>query len=206
MKLEHIKEFLLFNCCEGLQSDIIVKKLKMNNLDKIILTDLNINNISGLLGLLSSLNSIGRMKAIHLYGPEGLAQYLDLGKKYSHTNFKYILYVHVLKSGLIIDHKKYRMYTFMEKNRFNFFMIESEQSGKFMIRQAEENYLLPSPLYSYLKKGYTFILPDGLSIEGLQFTKLNYEGYRFIFIVNKFYYKKFIRNSMQSMILLHKTC
>ena len=101
----------MFNCCEGFQSYIFFKHIKMNNLSKIIITDLHINNIAGLLGLLSSLNSIGRIKELHIYGPEGLSAYLELGKKYSHTNFGYTVYIHILSHGLIINYSKYRIYT-----------------------------------------------------------------------------------------------
>ena len=68
MKLFVFKDVWIFNCTEGCQSNIATQGFKINNLSKIILMDLHINNISGLLGLLASLNLIGRTKSLHIYG------------------------------------------------------------------------------------------------------------------------------------------
>nr|QCI08719.1 ribonuclease Z [Sphondylothamnion multifidum] len=203
-RLNHYKDILLFNCSESLQSYIISKQIRMNNVAKIIITDLHIRNISGLLGLLSSLNSIGRIKDLHIYGPRGLSSYLDLGKKYSHTNFKYILYIHTLSNGLIIKHEKYRIYTFINNYSFDFLIIASELAGTFIIQKANNHYLYPGPLYSKLKKGSTFILPDGLILNGSNFTISNSEGIKFNFIFNSYYSRKSIQNNIKSMILLYQ--
>nr|QCI08524.1 ribonuclease Z [Spermothamnion repens] len=204
LKLSHSRDIILFNCSESLQSYFIFRQIKMNNISKIIITDLHINNISGLFGLLSSLNSIGRIKDLHIYGPKGLDAYIDLGKKYSHTNFKYLLYIHTLKNGLVINHFKYRIYALVNINRFDFVIIISEVPGKFRIQKASNQYLFPGPLYRNLKKGSTFILPDGLVLEGYKFTLVNHMGSKFTFVLNNYYSRKYLEKTIQSMILLYE--
>ncbi len=44
--------------------------------------------------LLSSLSLNTSIKKIDLYGPNGLVNYLFLGRKYSQTNFRYTLSIH----------------------------------------------------------------------------------------------------------------
>ena len=117
------KDIWVFNCYEGCQYFIINNQFKINNISKIILTDLHINNMSGLLGLLSSLNLIGRRKCLHIYGPKDLLYYLDLGKKYSHTNFNYIIYIHILTTGLIINYSQYRLYAFENYCQYEFIKL-----------------------------------------------------------------------------------
>nr|QCI04227.1 ribonuclease Z [Anotrichium furcellatum] len=203
LKLSHLKDLVLFNCCEGLQCYVIQKKLKINHISRIILTDLSINNTAGLLGLLSSLNSIGRVKDLHIYGPLGLEKYLDFGKKYSHTNFGYVLYIHILTDGLSINHGKYRIYSLTNNSSYEFFILCREQAGKFRMKRTSNNYVKPSPLYSSLKIGKNFLLPDGLALDGHKFTYTSFKGQNCLFILNKFYDKTFTRNVIQDIIILN---
>nr|ARW60121.1 ribonuclease Z [Laurencieae sp.] len=202
MKLSLFKDIWLFNCSEGCQFNVISQGFKINNLSKIILTNLHINNISGLLGLLSSLNLIGRTKSLHLYGPVDLKYYLDLGKKYSRTNFSYVVYFHVLKTGLVINHYGCRMYAFFNKFYFEFIIVQSELYGTFFLTKARNNHLVPGPLYGKLKKGSSFILPDGFVLNGVKLTSENSLGSHFGLLVNNFYRRKFIENAVNSRILL----
>lgn len=195
------KDIWMFNCYEGCQYIVNNNKFKINNISKIIITDLHINNISGLLGLLSSLNLIGRTKSLHIYGPKDLAFYLDLGKKYSHTNFNYVIYIHILTTGLIINYYHYRLYAFKNRNRYEFIMIQLESYGTFILNKAKTHYLIPGPIYGQLKKGVNFILPDGLILDGKQFTLFNLFGDQVSFLLNRYCRRINIENHIVSSIL-----
>nr|YP_009295203.1 hypothetical protein BI108_pgp192 [Dasya binghamiae]AOH77215.1 hypothetical protein [Dasya binghamiae] len=196
------KDIWIFNCYEGCQYLITNNKFKINNISKIIITDLHINNMSGLLGLLSSLNLIGRIKSLHIYGPKDLAYYLDLGKKYSHTNFNYIIYIHILTTGLIINNFQYRVYTFVNNYQYEFMIMQSEQYGTFILHKAQKNHLMPGPLYGKLKKGLNFVLPDGIILNGSNFTLCNIFGNQIYFILDRYYRRINIENNIISSIIL----
>nr|WMP11752.1 Ribonuclease Z [Laurencia australis]WMP11963.1 Ribonuclease Z [Laurencia australis] len=202
MKLSSFKDIWVLNCTEGCQFNIVTQGFKINNLSKIILTSLHINNISGLLGLLSSLNLIGRTKSLHVYGPIDLRYYLDLGKKYSHTNFNYAIYLHILKTGLIINHYGCRIYAFYSKCGFEFIMIRPEQYGTFFLDKARCNYLAPGPSYGKLKKGVSFLLPDGFTLDGVSLTSQNTMGSKLSCLANSFYCRKSIENVSSGNVLL----
>nr|ARW68626.1 ribonuclease Z [Palisada sp.] len=194
IKLSSFKEIWILNCAEGCQFNIINQGSKINNLSKIILTNLHISNISGLLGLLSSLNLIGRTKSLHLYGPTGLKYYLDCGKKYSRTNFNYVIYLHVLKTGLIVNHYGCRIYAFYSKSCSEFIFVKSEQYGTFFLDKARSNYLAPGPLYGKLKKGMSFLLPDGSIFDGIKLTSQNIVGSHLNCLTDNFYRRKVVEN------------
>nr|YP_009392604.1 ribonuclease Z [Bostrychia tenella]ARW61166.1 ribonuclease Z [Bostrychia tenella] len=202
IKLERLKEIWLFNCIEGCQFDILNKSFKINNLSKIIITNLHINNISGLLGLLSSLNLMGRVKSLHIYGPVNLKYYLDLGKKYSHTNFSYTVYLHVLTTGLVISSYSCRVYAFLHKNQYEFIVSQSEQYGTFCLNKALSNYLVPGPLYGKLKKCSSFLFPDGVALDGDRLTSANAVGQQFSFFISCYYKRKLLENASFSRTLL----
>nr|QCI04565.1 ribonuclease Z [Apoglossum ruscifolium] len=197
------KDIWLFNCCEGCQYILNNNNCKINNISKIIITDMHINNISGLMGLLSSLNLIGRIKSLHIYAPKDLVDYLNLCKKYSHTNFSYIVYIHILKTGLVINSDQYRLYSFVNDFQYEFIIMELEQYGKFILSKARENYLIPGPLYGKLKRGVDFILPDGFSLNGNDFTVINLFGSQLSFLLNKYYKRRNIESSMKSNIIFY---
>lgn len=202
IKLSSFRDIWIFNCIEGCQFHIVTQGFKINHLSKIILTSLHINNISGLLGLLSSLNLIGRTKSLHLYGPVNLRYYLDLGKKYSRTNFNYVIYLHILKTGLIINHCGCRIYAFYSKLGFQFTIIKSEQYGTFFLHKARCNYLAPGPLYGKLKKGMSFLLPDGFILDGVKLTSQNIIGSHLSCLTNSFYCRRSIENVSNGNVLL----
>nr|YP_009397971.1 ribonuclease Z [Gredgaria maugeana]ARW67157.1 ribonuclease Z [Gredgaria maugeana] len=202
IKLSTIKDIWLFNCIEGSQFNFLNQSFKINNISKIILPNLHISSISGLLGLLSTLNLIGRTKSLHIYAPIDLKYYLDLGKKYSKTNFSYILYIHVLKTGLIINQYRCRIYALSYNRCYEFFIIESQQSGTFYLNKAKSNYLLPGPLYGKLKKGFSFLSPDGSILNGLNFTASNCVGYQISCLFSFFYNRKVFESMHNARLIL----
>lgn len=189
IKIPSIKDTWLFNCTEGSQFDFLNKGLKISNLSKIIIPNLHVLSISGMLGLLSTLNVIGRTKSLHIYAPSDLKYYLDLGKKYSQTNFSYIVYIHVLRTGLIINQYGYRVYAFNSRGCYEFFIIQSELHGKFFLEHAKRSYLLPGPLYGKLKKGHIFVLPEGSILRGDNFTLHSVLGSQICCTTSPFYRK-----------------
>lgn len=202
IKLLAFKDIWIFNCAEGCQSNLISQGFKINNLSKIIVGDLHINNIAGLLGLLSSLNLIGRTKSLHIYGPRSLKYYLDLGKKYSCTNFSYIVYFHVIKTGVILSYHSSRVYALPMGSYYQFIVVHAEQHGTFCLNKARSNYLTPGPLYGKLKKGYSFILPDGFALNGFKLTSSNYLGNNLCFLNSNFYKRVLIESTYHSRVLL----
>lgn len=202
VKLAAFKNIWIFNSIEGCQSNMLDQNFKISNVSKIIIADLHINSISGLLGLLSSLNSIGRVKSLHIYGPINLKYYLDFGKKYSHTNFNYVVYLHVLKTGLIINHDCCRIYSFFYQSRYEFVIVKSEKYGTFYLNKAKKNYLIPGPLYGKLKRGCSFLLPDGFILNGSQLTSKTLLGQQISFFVSSYYKRKLFENSDLARIVL----
>nr|YP_010851542.1 Ribonuclease Z [Echinothamnion hystrix]WGH14554.1 Ribonuclease Z [Echinothamnion hystrix] len=202
IKLPAIKDTWLFNCIEGSQFNFLNQGFKINNVSKIIVPNLHVSSISGLLGLLSTLNLIGRTKSLHIYAPTELKYYLDLGKKYSKTNFSYILYIHILKTGLIINQDGCRIYALNFHNCYQFFIIQSQRYGTFYLDKARSNYLLPGPLYGKLKKGFSFLFPDGFILNGSHFTSSNILGYQISCLLSSFYTRKDFESMYNARLIL----
>lgn len=203
VQLIGLKDLYLFNCCEGCQYFFANHRYKINNISKIILTNMQVNNLSGLIGLLSSLNLIGRIKSLHIYGPKDLVYYLKLNKKYSHTNFNYLIYIHILTTGLIINNYKHRIYAFINNYKYNFLIIENEKVGTFLLNKAKKNGLVPNSLYSKLKIGLNFKLPDGYLLDGNNFTLTNLSGSQISFLWDIYFRRVNIEIVLRSRFILY---
>lgn len=202
IKLPSFKDLWLFQCSEGTQFNLLNQRFKINHLSKIVVPNLHISSISGLLGLLSTLNLMGRTKSLHVYAPPGLKYYLDFGKKYSKTNFNYILYIHILNTGLIINHCKCRIYAAKVCGNYNIIIAQSEYYGTFDLSKARCNYLAPGPLYGKLKQGGSFLFPDGYILEGDNFTSSSFLGFQVSYLFSSFYKKYLIQTTKKSRIIL----
>nr|YP_009541639.1 hypothetical protein [Synarthrophyton chejuense]AYR05648.1 hypothetical protein [Synarthrophyton chejuense] len=185
LKIGQLGQIWLFNCTEGCQYILARKKIKISQISKIIITDLRVQNISGLLGLLSSLSLNSSIKNIDLYGPEGLSNYLFLGRKYSQTNFRYIVSIYSIQTGIIVQNKFFQIYAFnMLKyfSLFNYSILMPERPGPLDILKVRSYKIPLGPLYGNLKLGKDFILPDGVVIFGNNFVNSYYLGNKLTFL------------------------
>lgn len=187
IKLKYVGCIWLFNCCEGCQHVMAKNKIKISQIVKIIITDLTVNNISGLFGLLSSLSLHTQIHELHVYGPRGLDAYLLLGRKYSQTNFRYRLSVHIISIGLIFQEDLFSLYASIDiydSSCFDYSIVISEIPGRFNLSKAA-NYKIPlGPLYGQLKINHDFVMPDGYILYGTSFTQNYNLGPRVNFALN----------------------
>jgi len=204
IRLICIREIWLINPADGCQHSMNSQGVKINQITKVLITNLHIDSISGLLGVLSSLNLSGRIKPLHIYAPVGLEEYLDLGKKYSHTNFCYMLYIHPLNKGLMIDYAYYRLYISIRNNFFEFFLLTREKYGKFLLDRAIRFSIISGPLYGKLKKNLNFILPDGFVLNGYNFTQESYTGLKICLILKKYHLRQYFENSINSDVIIQQ--
>jgi ribonuclease Z len=183
IKFSQSGDVWLFNCIEGCQHILLIKKIKISQIKKIIITDNSINNISGILGLLSSISLNTRTQRIDILGPVGLKYYLFGGRKYSQTNFRYKLYLYELSKKSIFNQFYFNLSVLYNTNTDNLkrdVILSSESSGSLDSVKAL-NYSIPfGPYYGYLKLGKKFILPDGFIFCNQDFVSGYLLGYKFI--------------------------
>ncbi len=193
IKVPLFKDTWLLNCTEGVQFNFLNQGLKINNLSKIIIPDLHVLSLSGLMGLLSTLNLTGRNKPLDIYAPAGLKNYLNFCKRYSRTNFSYAIYVYILSNGMTIDQRSYRFYALKYNKFYEFLIVRSEIYSTFDLKKAQSNNLRPGPMYGKLKKGFTFLTPDGFIIDGYYLTACNKLGPQISCLYSYFYRKNFFK-------------
>lgn len=193
----------LYNCPEGSQH-VLNKLIKYSQVSSIIITDLSINNIAGMFGLLSTFSLNSRERVFTIYGPPGLLQYIQFIRKYSHTTFRYVLKLCIVKSVYICLNASVYLFSYLvSQQELTVIIIECEVIGRFKISKARSFQLLAGPLYKKLKKHYKFVLPDGSIILGKYFTDHYYLGTKILCLFHTNSYRNFIESqwNLSSMII-----
>lgn len=191
----------LFNCPEGSQHLLMKQKIRIHQINNIVLTNLSLENLAGLMGLLSSLSLNSRIYQINIYGPPGISNYLQFARKYSQTMFKYKLEVHVLSYGYIAYSLPNLIYAYsidLKSNQIEYIILEKEKIGRFLLTKAKAFNLIAGPLYGYLKLQNRFITPDGYIIAGKFFTSNRSLGLKITYLEHKHGYRPSIEATMSS--------
>nr|YP_010726661.1 hypothetical protein P8482_pgp058 [Hypnea edeniana]WCH54647.1 ribonuclease Z [Hypnea edeniana]WDY85136.1 hypothetical protein [Hypnea edeniana] len=204
LNFQYSKDIWILNCSQGCQHLMERRNLRINQISNIILTENHIDNISGLLGLLSSLSLINRKKRINIYVSKGIEKYIILGKRYAKTNFRYCIYMYILKTGLIVKNQDYQIYTFNNKLNFEFLLTEKNKFGKFKLYKAQKFRFPVGPIYGKLKNGCSFLLPDGIIIDGHKFTKLHKSGTKKSILSNKYHNRNNVEINHKSKIIEYR--
>nr|YP_009296467.1 hypothetical protein Thor_110 [Thorea hispida]AOM65402.1 hypothetical protein Thor_110 [Thorea hispida]UNJ79213.1 hypothetical protein [Thorea hispida] len=182
----------LYNCPEGSQH-LLNKLIKHSQVSTIIITNLSINNIAGFFGLLSTFSLNSREQGLTIYGPPGVLQYIQFIRKYSHTTFRYVLSVYIVKSSSIYLNVSMYLFSYLiNQQELNIVIVEREMIGRFKIAKARGFQLLQGPLYKRLKKHYKFILPDGSIVFGKYFTDHYYTGIKLLCLFHLHSYRSCI--------------
>jgi ribonuclease Z len=89
-------EWILFDCGESTQIQLMKAGLSLSRLSGIFITHLHGDHFNGLPGLLSSIGLDGRTDALPVVGPPGIRPYLDLLRR-----------LHVLGTGYWLDVREF---------------------------------------------------------------------------------------------------
>ncbi len=86
---------ILIDCGEGTQMQLLRFELKLGKIDHVCISHLHGDHYFGLPGLLTAWHLTGRIKPLHIYGPQGLEEILNLIFSHSGGPLNYSLVFHV---------------------------------------------------------------------------------------------------------------
>lgn len=167
--------YILIDCGEGAQLSLRRKGIKFQRIEHILISHLHGDHYFGLVGLLSTMNLLGRVKPVDIYGPEGLESVIRLQLELGHSNFGYEVNVHELKEGevetLFADKfVEIRTFPLMHKiPTHGFRIIEKEKPRKLDDEKAREDGVLIQ-YYHRLKLGEDVETDDGRVFKSIDYT------------------------------------
>jgi ribonuclease Z len=162
----------LFDCGEATQHQIQDSPVKLSKLSHIWITHLHGDHIYGLPGVLGSRSFQGAETPLTVYGPPGLADFIEVTLKTSQTFLRYPLKVKEIADGNRFTEGPFSILVKKLDHgipSFGFRLAEKEQPGRLDAKRLKELGITPGPIYKELKQGKTVCLPDGRRIDGNEF-------------------------------------
>lgn len=106
--LQRGNEQLMFDCGEGVQRQMMVAKLSLHKKLGIYITHLHGDHLLGLPGLLQTMALMDRRKPVEVYGPAGLAYFLNCLKEALQFQLTFDVNIHeITDSSLVCDNVEY---------------------------------------------------------------------------------------------------
>ena len=97
----------LFDCGEATQHQILKTALKPRKIEKIFITHLHGDHIFGLPGLLGSRSFQGGTEKLTIYGPKGIADFVNTSLKVSTTHLQYPFEIIEIEEGMIYEDEQF---------------------------------------------------------------------------------------------------
>jgi len=160
-------EVFLFDCGEGTQLQYHRAALKPGRLTRIFISHLHGDHLFGLIGLLTTLQMIGRTRPLHVYGPRGLAAYVDFLRKLSGLQFNFDLPIREFGEGfegVLCDERDFLVEAKPLEHRvftLGFRFAEKPKPGKFDVAKADALGVPFGKERGMLQRGEAITLVDG---------------------------------------------
>ena len=173
--LEIRNRFFLIDCGEGTQVQLRKNKIKFSKINHIFISHLHGDHFFGLIGLISTFALLNRVNDLHVYGPKGIKEIVQLQLKLSNSWTNYGLFFHELdskESQVIFEDDKVIVKTIPLNHRVytNGFLFQEKIRERKLNGNAVQNYEIDTCYYQNIKNGKDIILDDGRVIENDKLT------------------------------------
>lgn len=164
--LEIKNRLFLIDCGEGTQVQLRKNKLKFSKINHVFISHLHGDHFFGLIGLISTFALLGRTNDLHIYGPKGIKEIIDLQLRLSNSWTNYQLFFHELeskKSEIVFEDDKVIVKTIPLRHRLytNGFLFQEKIGERGLNMKAIQSYEIETCYYQNLKNGKNITLEDG---------------------------------------------
>lgn len=168
--LEIRNRLFLIDCGEGTQVQLRKNKIKFSKINCVFISHLHGDHFFGLIGLISTFALLGRTTDLHIYGPKGIKEIINLQLRLSNSWTKYDLFFHELESKeskVIFEDDKVVVKTIPLKHRVytNGFLFQEKSRERKLNIDAVQDFEIDKCYYQNIKNGKDITLDDGRIIE-----------------------------------------
>ena len=173
--LEIRNRLFLIDCGEGTQVQLRKNKIKFSKINHVFISHLHGDHFFGLIGLISTFALLGRTTDLHIYGPKGVKEIINLQLRLSNSWTKYELFFHELESKeceVVFEDDKVIVKTIPLNHRVytNGFLFQEKIRERKLNLDAVQNYEIDKCYYQNIKNGRDITLDDGRVIANHKLT------------------------------------
>lgn len=174
--------YWLFDCGEATQHQILHTSLKPRKIEKIFISHLHGDHIFGLPGLISSRSFLGGddTEPLHIYGPIGLAKWLQDTLQLTNTHLTYPIEIHELTEGMLFEDEQFIVHVDQLQHVIPSYGLRIEQKplpGKLLMDRVRAFGVPKGPLLKQLKDGHDITLEDGQIVYSKDVTGEQQQGF-----------------------------
>lgn len=165
-------EYLMFDCGEGVQRQMIKAKVGFHRKMKIFISHMHGDHVLGLLGLLQTMALMGRQQKVEVYGPEGLGRFLESAREVLQFCLTFPVEVYeICDDGVVCEEKEYIVEAAKSSHviaGWVYALVEKPRPGKFYPEKARTLGVPEGELWSRLQHGESVKLPNGRVVSPLE--------------------------------------
>lgn len=200
----------LIDCGEGTQVQMRKFKVSFAKINHIFISHLHGDHYFGLIGLIATFGLLNREKELHIYGPVGLKEIIELQLTTSSSRANYPIVFHTLKSNeseLIYEDKNVVVYTIPLQHRIyanGFLFKEKSNFRKLNIRAVEQYAEILTCDYHNIKRGHDYTLKNGTVLDNKLLTLPPPEKLSYAYCSDTAYYPKIVDLIKNVNLLYHE--
>ncbi len=182
--LKAFGEIMLFDCGEGTQLQMSKAKISPMKINNIFITHFHGDHILGLPGIIQSMAFRGRKNPLHIFGPKGLVEMINIIRNFGYFSLTFEIYMHEIDDGIILEEENYRIScSKMNHTVLNFaYSVYEKRRPKFIREKAIALGIKPGPDFGKLQQGIavkvgdTTVQPEHVLGEERKGRKIVYSG------------------------------
>lgn len=156
-------ELILFDFGEGAQRNLLATHLGIDRKTKIFTTHLHGDHVLGIPGLIQTMSLLGRKKALDIYGPKGIKDFVDSLLRTVRYTLTFPINVSEVGEGVVCKEPEYEVHSVWGKHgipNLAYALIEKERPGRFNPDRARA-LRVPVALWRKLQYGERVKLSTG---------------------------------------------
>jgi ribonuclease Z len=199
-------ELIMLDCGEGTQRRMVEARLGFRRPMKVFISHLHGDHVLGLPGLLQTMTLLGRERALHVFGPEGLAGFI---KAFSDVlggpGFPLLVY-EIQSDGVIFNGPEYDVTAVRadhEGQSWSFVLEEHPRPGRFHPEKAEALGVPAGPLWGRLQRGHD-VEVDGRTVRSSEVVDPPRNGRKLAYSGDTRPNEAFIKASEGASVMIHE--
>lgn len=209
--IEINEELFLVDCGEGTQLQMLRYNIKRTKrLNHIFISHLHGDHYFGLIGLICSMALQQRLNPLHIFGPAGLREIIELQLTTAGTQLPYELHFHLIEAAdrkVLVDTDFYEVRCFPVEHRIpcHGFIFHQRHTARKLLPERCQAYNIPTSWYHALKNGQDYQREDGVLVKNEWVTAAPDPGKRYAYCADTRFCDSFIEDVRDVDFLYHES-